>query len=174
MKKLLIGIAAAAVLIIAANGVLVTWPALHAKAADPRNGSVSLYAHYGWGVNPTALVLDIWDISSTASMADVDRVLLDTAAAFKDRSFAKVQLAFRGHIRFQFEGSYFRQLGEERAWQNPVYTVRTIAENVLDLSGRAAFGTWTGGFIGVVGKQMEDHHEMHRRWYINDLASSSQ
>ncbi|TJW47038.1 MAG: hypothetical protein E5X65_36335 [Mesorhizobium sp.] len=62
MKKTLI----AAIIVIAgaitANGIFVTWPALRAKAADSRNENVSLYAHYGWGVNPTTLVLDLWDI----------------------------------------------------------------------------------------------------------------
>lgn len=172
MKRILIGAIAAVAVAIAANGILVTWPALRAKADDPRNSSVSLYAHYEWGVNPTTLVLNLWNISPTASMADVDRVLLDTAEAFKDRSFSKVQLAFRGRTRFQLDGSYFRQIGDERAWQNPVYTIRTMAENTEDPDGRPAFGTWTGGWLGVINKQMEDHHEMHRRWYINDLARS--
>jgi hypothetical protein len=170
VKKILIGAIIVIAAAIAANGLFVTWPALRAKTADPRNSSVSLYAHYGWGVNPKMLVLDLWNISSTASMADVDRVLLDSAEAFKDRSFSKVQLAFRGRTRFQFEGSYFRQLGEERSWQNPVYTIRTMTENTEDPEGHPAFGTWTGGLLGVVGRQMEDHSEMHRRWYINDLA----
>ena len=157
---------------IAANGAFVTWPALQAKAADPRNQNVSLYAHYDWGVNPTILVLDLWDVSPMASMADVDRVLFDTAESFKGSSFSRVHLAFRGRTRFQFDGSYFRQIGEERAWQNPVYTIRTMAENAKDPRGRPAFGTWTGGWIGVISKQMEDHNEMHRQWYINDLASA--
>ncbi|TIM38172.1 hypothetical protein [Mesorhizobium sp.] len=170
MKKTLI----AAIIVIAgaitANGIFVTWPALRAKAADSRNENVSLYAHYGWGVNPTTLVLDLWDISPTASMADVDRVLLDTAEAFKNRSFSKVELALRGRTRFRFEGSYFRQLGEERDWQNPVFTIRTMAENTKDPEGRPSFETWTGGWLGVINRQMEDHHEMHRQWYINDLS----
>lgn len=170
MKKILIGAIIVIAGAVAANGILVTWPALRAKAVDPRNSSVSLYAHYGWGVNPAILVLDLWDISNTASMADIDRVLLDTAEAFKDRPFSKVQLAFHGQARFQFEGTYFRQIGEERSWQNPVYTIRTMAENTEDPEGRPAFERWTGGLLGVVGRQMEDHSEMHRRWYINDLA----
>ncbi|RWD81311.1 hypothetical protein [Mesorhizobium sp.] len=173
MRKVLIATVAALGALIVANGVFVTWPALQAKQADPRNENISLYAHFGWGVNPTALVLDLWNISPTASMADVDRVLLDTAEAFKNRSFSKIQLAFRGKTRFQFKGSYFRQIGQERAWQNPVYTIRTLAENVQDSNGRPAFGTWTGGLLGVVGRQMEDHHEMHRQWYINDLANAA-
>ncbi|MUT27250.1 MULTISPECIES: hypothetical protein [Mesorhizobium] len=170
MKKVLIGAVIVIGVPVVANGLFVTWPALRAKADDPRNSSVSLYVHYQWGVDPSTLVLDVWNIAPTASMADVDRVLLDTAEAFKDRSFSKVQLAFRSQARFQFEGWYFRRLGEERAWQNPVYTIRTMAEHMEDPAGRPAFETWTGGLLGVVSRQMQDHSEMHRRWYINDLA----
>lgn len=170
MKKLLIAAVIVIVAAVAANGLFVTWPALRAKAADPRNSSVTLYTHYAWGVNPSNLVLDLWNVTPTASIADVDRVLLDTAEAFKDHSFSKVQLAFRGQARFQFEGKYFRQLGAERTWQNPIYTIRTMAENIENPNGRPAFETWTGGLLGVVGRQMEDHNAMHRRWYINDLA----
>ncbi len=172
MKRILIGAIIVIAVTIAANGIFVTWPALRAKADDPRNENVSLYAHWQWGVNPATLVLDLWNISPETSMADVDRVLLDTAEVFKDRSFSKVQLAFRSQARFQFDGSYFRQLGEERSWQNPVYTIRTMAENTEEPNGRPAFETWTGGWLGVINRQMEDHSEMHRRWYINDLARS--
>jgi len=172
MKKLIISALIAIGLVIAGNAALATWPALKAKGEDPRNVSVSLFAYYRWGIDPTTLVLDLWNVSASASMADVDRVLLDTAEAFKDRSFLKVQLAYRGSTRFQFVGSYFKQVGEERHFQNPVYTIRTMAENFKHSDGSPAFGTWTGGLIGVITRQMEDHQEMHRQWYINDLARS--
>ncbi|MBD9544775.1 hypothetical protein IB276_35685 [Ensifer sp. ENS04] len=169
VKKLLLG----AILLIAgvaiANALLIMWPALEAKRNDSRSADVGLYAHYAWGVNPNVLVLNIVSLEPAASMADVDRVLLDTAEAFKKRNFSKVVLAYRGHNRFQFDGAYFRRVGEERSWQNPVYTIRTMSENVEDLDGSPAFGTWTGGWLGVMGKQMEDHRKFHQRWYIDDL-----
>ena len=55
--------------------------------------------------------------------------------------------------------------------QNPVYTLRSLPQNVYNLDGTQAFSTWTGGLIGVVGKQMEDLSEFHKQWYINDLAT---
>ena len=51
--------------------------------------------------------------------------------------------------------------------------MRTLPENVFKMDGTAAFGTWTGGWLGVVGKQMEDFSEFHKQWYISDLAKAS-
>ena len=64
---------------------------------------------------------------------------------------------------------YFRELGKEYDFQNPIYTARTFPENVYTLDGEKAFPSWTGGLIGVMGKQMEDFAEFHKQWYINDL-----
>jgi len=131
-----------------------------------------MFAHLRWGIDPTTVVIDLWDLSPTASMADVDRTMLDMAAALKGRSFTTAQLAYRGTTKFQMRGDYFRQLGEERDWQNPLYTIRTMPSNLLDSSGRSAFETWTGGLLGVMGQQMEDHQSMHRKWYLESMFGS--
>lgn len=169
MRRALIAIVIILAGIAAVNGAVVTWPALHTKSQDPRNSAITLYSYMRWGVDPSTIVLDLWRISDTASMADVDRVLFDTAKALKDGSFSTVQLAFRGRPLFQMQGAYFRQIGTERDWQNPVYVIRTMPEHIYDMTGSPAFGTWTGGWLGVVGKQMEDHADFHRRWYISQM-----
>ncbi|RCS20958.1 hypothetical protein DUT91_25205 [Phyllobacterium salinisoli] len=69
-------------------------------------------------------------------------------------------------------GAYFNTLGVERNTQNPVYTIRTMPENMMDMEGRPAFSTWTGGLLGVMGKQMEDHQAMHRSWYLDAAVKS--
>ncbi|MFT4183216.1 MAG: hypothetical protein QM636_15015 [Rhizobium sp.] len=170
--KLLFGIAFAVLAVVTANVLYVTWPAHAAKAADPRNESVSMFAHLRWGIDPTTVVIDLWDLSPTASMADVDRTMLDMAAALKGRPFTTAQLAYRGAKKFQMRGDYFRQLGEERDWQNPLYTIRTMPSHLLDSSGMPAFGTWSGGLLGVMGQQMEDHQNLHRKWYLEAMFGS--
>ena len=50
--------------------------------------------------------------------------------------------------------------------------MRTFPENVYALDGAKAFPSWTGGLIGVTGKQMEDFAEFHKQWYIYDLTES--
>jgi hypothetical protein len=140
---------------------------------DPRNKGIIVSVHFGKYINPSELVIDLKDVSGSNSPADVSRVLLQYADALKIKEFEKVILAYRGTEKFQLKGSYFRTLGEEYGTQNPVYIMRTFPENVYGLDGTAAFETWTGGLLGVVGKQMEDFNEFHKRWYLADMAHDS-
>lgn len=117
------------------------------------------------------LVIDLRKVSGTNSPADVTRVLLQIAQSQKSKTFNQVTLAHQGNPKFILKGDYFQTLGIEFGEQNPVYTMRTLPENIYRLDGTAAFGTWTGGLIGVLGKQMEDFSDFHKQWYIADLAS---
>jgi hypothetical protein len=153
----------------AANFVFVTLPASQRLAQDSRNGSVTIFAYWDWGIDPSRLVVDVWSVNPTAAMIDIDRALLEIASEFKGREFTDVYLASRGIKKFELSGKYFRTLGEEREWQNPVYTIRTLPENIYNLDGTRAFNVWTGGILGVMNKQMEDHKDFHIRWYINDM-----
>ncbi len=87
----------------------------------------------------------------------------------KKKEFETVNLKCKDKTKFVLKGDYFRRLGKEYDFQNPVYTMRTFPENVYTLDGEKAFPSWTGGLIGVTGKQMEDFAEFHQQWYIDDL-----
>lgn len=120
------------------------------------------------------IVFDVRSAGGDMSMADMTRRFLKAAEALKGFSFDRVYLAYRGNERFYLEGPYFRQLGEERSWQNPVYTIRTLPEHVMKLDGSRAFGQWTGGWLGVMGKQFEDSNEFHKQWWVNDAVTDIQ
>ena len=34
-----------------------------------------------------------------------------------------------------------------------------------------AYPEWTGGLLGVAGKQIEDFNDFHMKWYLEDLAN---
>jgi hypothetical protein len=51
--------------------------------------------------------------------------------------------------------------------------MRTLPENIHQLDGSAAYGTWTGGLLGVWGKQMEDLGKFSEDWYLRDLAKDA-
>jgi hypothetical protein len=59
-------------------------------------------------------------------MAAVDRSQFEAAEALKDQKFKAVVLAYRGRARFLLEGEHFREIGQERAWQYPIYRVRIL------------------------------------------------
>lgn len=120
-----------------------------------------------------ALVVDLRSVGDEASMASVTRILLKAAEALKDEKYDRVYLAYAGNEKFFFEGSYFKQIGEERSWQNPVYTIRTLPENARKPDGSQAFQTWTGGWLGVLGQQLEDSNKFHRQWWVDDALGGA-
>lgn len=162
-------LASSAALVGSINYLTLQHPLRHVLRGDPRNRGISARAHYDRYLLPSTLVLDLRSVSGANSQADVFRVLLQYAESQKEREFKRVLLAHRGKAKFMLKGSYFAQLGSEYDTQNPVYTMRTFCENLYNLDGSPAYGTWTGGLIGVLGKQMDDFGDFHKRWYFNDM-----
>lgn len=117
------------------------------------------------------LVFDVRTARTDISMADMTRLLLKSAEALKGQQFHRVYLAYKGNEKFYFDGAYFQQIGETRLTENPVYTARTMPENVHNLDGSPAFETWSGGLLGVVGAQMDDFQQFHLKWWGNDALA---
>jgi hypothetical protein len=133
---------------------------------DPRNQGISIRVHREYYVSPSTIVFDIRGIEGEHTRLDVFRVLLQYAAKMKDETFDNVLLASDGTVKFIVDGDYFKSLGEEFGVQNPMYTVRTFPSHVKRPDGSAAYGQWTGGLLGVVGKQMEDFADLCDKWFV--------
>jgi hypothetical protein len=142
--------------------------------SDPRNKGVEVSVHYQTYINPSVLVYDLRGLSGTNSKVDVFRSFLQFAEKLKDKKFEKVELAFRGETRFVLDGDYFQGLGREYATQNPVWTMNHFPENLRLPDGTLAYGTWTGGWLGVAGKQIEDFNDVHDKWYMRDILKDLQ
>lgn len=157
-------------LILAANWFSVASLARSAWAEDARNASVRIWAYHPYFVRPNGLVLDVHEVGAGGARIDVTRMIFQAAAAFRDRSFADITLAFRGSARFILPGDEFQAIGRlYAAGENPVFLIRTLPERLRNPDGTRAFSEWTGGVIGVMNRQMEDHNTMHDRWYLNEL-----
>jgi len=139
--------------------------------SDSRNTGISVYSHFNWFINPNVIVFDIRGVSPDKSPMDVSRVLLQLSEKLKEEEYESIILSFKGKSKFMLKGDFFKETGLEYGIQNPVYTLRSLPQNVYNLDGTNAFSTWTGGLLGILGKQMEDLNEFHKQWYINDLAS---
>jgi len=142
---------------------------LSAVTDDQRNAGIHVFAHYEYFLNPNVLVYDLRTVSKESSPMDVTRVLAQYAEKIKARSFNSVTLSHQGKAKFKMQGTYFQTLGAEYGTQNPAYTLRTLPQNIYKLDGTPAFETWTGGMLGVLGRQMDDFVAWHRAWYIEDL-----
>ena len=139
--------------------------------SDPRNDGINVTVTYGQYVTPSKLIYDLKSVSSTNSMADVFRVLLQFAEKMSSKNFKEVILSYKGKAKFKIDGKYFQTLGKEYSWQNPVYTIRTFPENLKNLDGSQAYGQWTGGLLGVLEKQMEDFNDFNEKWYLKDMST---
>ena len=137
--------------------------------ADEAGAKVAVYRRNFFGGDE--LVFDIRSASGEASMIEMTRHLLKAAEALKNQNFSRVYLAYKGKEKFFLEGPYFKRLGEEREWQNPVYTVRTMPENVRRLDGSPAYGSWSGGLLGVLGRQLDDNEKFHHEWWMDDAIA---
>lgn len=169
---LLVPVAAVAA-IMCWNYFTVQRPMSSKSNSDPRNDGLSITAHYQWYVNPSVLVFDLRGFSDTNSEADVLRNLFQCAHAMKSHSFDRIILEYKGNPRFILKGTNFKQVGNEYGYQNPVYTLRTLPQHVYNLNGMPAFGTWTGGLLGVVVHQMQDLNTFGRQWFLADAANGN-
>lgn len=135
---------------------------------DTRNNGIDVSV-YNKG---STLVYNLKFVSKDKSMLDVFRVLLQFSEKVKDEKFEFIELAYKGDTRFKIDGNYFKKLGDEYSWQNPVYSIRTFPENLLNQDGTDAYSKWTGGLLGVLGKQLEDFTDFHKKWYLNDMVKN--
>lgn len=166
LRYVLAGLVLLCLLVWAGNYLLVGLPVSNELGSDPRNGGYHLSARYRLYVDPSTLVLNLRSVDQAAPL-DLFRGLFQAAKAMHehDRSFSKVVLERAGKSIFMIEGSAFAELGAEyAAGQNPIYLIRTLPEKVYHLDGNPAYGTWTGGWLGVMGRQMDDVNQFAQEW----------
>lgn len=126
-------------------------------AKDSRNTGITLLAYHTNFLSPSSLTLDLWAVHPEKAPSDVLRVLFQSADALKNDHFDRVVLSRRGVSMFVLSGPNFSSLGYSYSQgQNPIYLIRTLPEQLSRPDGSVAFGTWTGGWLGVMTKQIDD------------------
>jgi hypothetical protein len=151
------------------NYVRLQAPVQKVLDADSRNAGIEVRAHYALYIPGDTLVFDLRRVGPDLAPVDVFRVFLQYAQAMKAEQFKRVELAYQGRTKFILGGEDFRQMGVEYGDQNPMYTMRTFPEKLRTAEGLPAFETIEGGALGVLGAQMEQFGEFHRKWYIDAL-----
>lgn len=136
---------------------------------DERNSGIVIKPYMKSG---DVLVFDLQAISGSNSRLDVFRVFLQFAEKNTDMTFQRVELAYKGNEKFYVDGLYYRQLGEEYSWQNPIYTMRKFPSNLYYEDGSKAYSEWTGGILGVLKEETEDFLDFHNQWYWNELSKA--
>ena len=131
---------------------------------DSRNKGISIDAHYKYYIVPQTLTLNLNSVDKTKAPVDIVRALFVTAEQLQHKTFNTIELAYNGKTKFILKGDYFKKLDNEYETQNPMYSLRTFPENLFLPNGEKAYDQWTGGILGVLGKQMEDVKDFVEKW----------
>ena len=123
--------------------------------------------HYKYYVYTSVLVYDLRSISNANSKADVFRVLLQFAEKMRLREFQDVELAHLGQTRFILNGDHFQKIGREYLMENRVYTMRTFPQNLKNPNGVWAYSEWSGSFLDVTMRQLQEFDDFVGKWYSN-------
>jgi len=163
MKNTKTAIVAVLLALLAFNATVAVPVALE-LGEDERNEGFTLVAYRSLGVHPREITIDLFS-ADRAAPVDLYRGLFQASAALEGRRFDRVTLARQGSAVFVMDGADFALLGESfTAGENPIYLIRTLPEKLYLPDGTPAYGTWTGGFLGVLGAQMRDVNDAAQTW----------
>jgi hypothetical protein len=135
-------------------------------ANDSRNAGIKLNIKYNNFITRENIIINVNNFEGAS--ADYMRILLMSAKKIFEinKTFNKVYLSVNNKNKFYLKGSYFKTLGEEYGVQNVIYTIRTFPENVMNLNETHAYGTWTGGLLGVMNQQMTDLLNFNKKCFL--------
>ncbi|MBB4636498.1 hypothetical protein [Longimicrobium terrae] len=163
---LVLGVVLVVLIVFGIDYLTIGRPAAEALNTDPRNAGFKFSVHREYRVVPGVLVIDLQKATDVAPV-DLMRGLFITAATLQKRgaAFDNVVLSRHGTEVFTLSGPEFTSIGKAyEAGENPVYLIRTLPEKLRTPDGEPAFGSWTGGLLGVVGQQMGDVSTAMNRW----------
>lgn len=169
MKKIILVLISTLVIIFSFNYFNLQKKLNKVLIEDSRNKGINVFCHYNNFIDSDVIIFNIWDVGGDNSMVDVDRVFLQFSEIMKNEKFKKVVFSYKFKNKFYLKGDYFKELGEEYSFQNPGYTIRTLPENIYNMNDEITFPKSTGGWLGILNDQMENHNNFHRMWYMNDL-----
>lgn len=174
MKRTVIACFALAVLSLGAvfiyNHLRLQVPADEVIRNTPAGQGIVVRTHFGHYVDTSVLIFDLVSVSRTNNLADVFHLFIRFAEKMKGLSFREVRLACGGRVRFRVSGEYFRSLGAENAWKDPVKVMRTFPEHLLAEKEGRAYPRREGDQLTQVKMQMKDFYDCHERWYMKDLV----
>jgi hypothetical protein len=108
------------------------------------NHRIQASVHYQHYLNPSVLCFNLKETQGS-SMMDVFLLLLQSAKALNSHKFTKVELQYRGDLRFMLDGEYFIELGSDN--QDPVFLITGMASPI----GQQSIATFTSHLFRIDG-----------------------
>ena len=132
---------------------------------DGRNADVSVIAHgRGW-FSLSSMSLDLITARPDVTPLELERSLLEGAAAVKDRHYKTLALARSGREVFVMSGDDFQELGREFGQGvDVVGMIRALPEYLVTVDGHQAFPTREGDELEVSVKELGDAKRFAEDW----------
>jgi hypothetical protein len=143
-----------------ANFVLLQQPMNDILQSSKSFAGMTVSTHFEYWVVPGVIVYDLKSIGPNQSPLDVYGALLEYAKSQRNNPIRRVDLKYRGELRFSIDGATFRRAGDEYAKKN--------LDWVLFEFPRLAKPEGHLQQVSVPGGELV---AFHRHWYVNDFAS---
>lgn len=140
-KKLgaLTAAALAVISVVLVNVFAVNLPISIKLGEDLRNERISVFSYYRFLVDPTTLMVDLWN-TDDVTPADLTRVLFQVSEYSQDYPYGRVILSRKGRARFVVDGSSFRGIWEELLRETDSSVIRsTLLESMQRPRGDAVY-----------------------------------
>ena len=136
----------------------------HLKSCETY-GVVSADVYYASIFTSDVVVFDLKAGSSSgARRIDPVHLLLQFAAKVDFSSSERVILARDGTQKFYIDASDLKRLASSYDGGGRIWAFNHLPENSRTMSGTSAYGTWTGGWLGVAQKQEADLNSLIEGW----------
>jgi hypothetical protein len=129
------------------------------------SGIVNANVHYEGLISTDGVVFDVREGgSSSARRIDPVHLLMQFAAKLDLNSIKRVVLARNGKEIFFISASDLRPLADSYSGGGRPWSFNHLPESTRTMLGERIYSEWTGGWIGVLGKQTEDLNDLIRNW----------
>jgi len=121
-------------------------------------------AHYEYWVVPGVVVYDLRGLSFRQTPIDVHTAFLAFAERLKEKRYSRVDLSYRGELKFSIDGASFAHLGDEYSKRNFDYVLYSFTR---------LFKTADGKPLTPSQSNRDALLDFHRKWYGEDQMTDT-
>ena len=110
------------------------------------------------------IVFDVRSCKRDSRLIDSLHLLLQFGHKIKDEGFTHLSIASAGEEVYRLEEADLNELAYQYELGARIWAFDNWPERLRKPTGERAFGSWTGGSIGVAMRRMEDLNEALKTW----------
>lgn len=150
-------------------GLFVYWATRHNDLESclegcESKGGIDVRVDYGSLFSREEIVFDLRDTGSQVRRIDPLHLLMQFAHNARDKEFKYVILSRNGKKLFLIEQRDLLELSDSYSNGGRIWAFNHFPERVLSMDGRHPYGSWTGGWLGVLKRQTEDLNAFLTAW----------